>query len=130
MLLDLYGPVQPGVGFGMDAAVVDEPAAAGVPQGPGPYYRGGAFGTWFWIDPVNELIVVGMNPEPARQRARRGDARHPNAVGAAGLRSALRRGRRAAPTAAESGAGQGWAVRAYSAQRHSGGVAPLALTCA
>ena len=26
----------------------------------GSYYWGGAYGTWFWIDPANDLIVVGM----------------------------------------------------------------------
>ncbi len=24
------------------------------------YYWGGAFGTWFWIDPTNDLVFVGM----------------------------------------------------------------------
>jgi CubicO group peptidase (beta-lactamase class C family) len=28
--------------------------------GKGTYWWGGAAGTWFWIDPVNELIVIGM----------------------------------------------------------------------
>ncbi len=58
--VDLYGPAQAGTGFGLDFAVLDDPAAAGSPQGKGSYYWGGAFGTWFWIDPVNELVVVGM----------------------------------------------------------------------
>jgi CubicO group peptidase (beta-lactamase class C family) len=60
VLLDLYGPTQPGVGFGMDVAVTLDPAAAGTPQGRGSYYWGGAYGTWFWIDPVNELVFVGL----------------------------------------------------------------------
>jgi CubicO group peptidase (beta-lactamase class C family) len=58
--LDLYGPVMPGLGFGMDFAVVMDPKAANTPQGPGSFYWGGAYGTWFWIDPVNELVFVGM----------------------------------------------------------------------
>jgi CubicO group peptidase (beta-lactamase class C family) len=58
--LDLYGPTQDGLGFGMDFAVLMDPAAAKSPQGVNSYYWGGAFGTWFWIDPTNDLIFVGM----------------------------------------------------------------------
>ena len=60
VLLDLYGPSQPGIGFGMDFAVVKDPVAAKTPQGVDSFYWGGAFGTWFWIDPTNDLIFVGM----------------------------------------------------------------------
>jgi CubicO group peptidase (beta-lactamase class C family) len=49
-----------GSGFGLDFAVITDPMAAGGYYGKGSYYWGGAAGTWFWIDPVNELIVVGM----------------------------------------------------------------------
>jgi CubicO group peptidase (beta-lactamase class C family) len=58
--VDLYGPSQTGVGFGMDFAVIQDPAAAGTPQGRDTYYWGGAFGTWFWIDPTNDIVFVGM----------------------------------------------------------------------
>lgn len=58
--VDLYGPSQNGIGFGMDFAVVMDPAKAQTPQGQDSYYWGGAFGTWFWIDPTNDLIFVGM----------------------------------------------------------------------
>ena len=58
--LDLYGPVQQGVGFGMDFAVLRDPAAARSPQGVDSYWWGGAFGTWFWIDPTNDVVFVGM----------------------------------------------------------------------
>ena len=58
--VDLYGPAQEGIGFGMDFAVVMDPAKAGTPEGKNSFYWGGAFGTWFWIDPTNDLIVVGM----------------------------------------------------------------------
>lgn len=30
------------------------------PAGTGTYYRGGADGTWFWIDPENDLFFLGM----------------------------------------------------------------------
>jgi CubicO group peptidase (beta-lactamase class C family) len=58
--VDLYGPSQEGIGFGMDFAVVLDPKAAGTPQGVNSFYWGGAFGTWFWIDPTNDVVFVGM----------------------------------------------------------------------
>lgn len=60
VLVDLYGPSQQGIGFGMDFAVVMDPAKAQTPQGQDSYYWGGAFGTWFWIDPTNDLVFIGM----------------------------------------------------------------------
>jgi len=53
-------PGQPGIKFGLDFAVVEDPAAAKTQQGKGTYYWGGAAGTWFWIDPANDLFFVGM----------------------------------------------------------------------
>ena len=58
--VDLYGPVQKGLGFGMDFAVHERPAESGLPQGQDSYWWGGAFGTWFWIDPTNDIVFVGM----------------------------------------------------------------------
>jgi CubicO group peptidase (beta-lactamase class C family) len=60
--VDLYGPssIQEGVGFGLDFAIVMDPTKAKLPDGKNSFYWGGAFGTWFWIDPTNDLIVVGM----------------------------------------------------------------------
>lgn len=52
--------LSPGTGFGLDFAVVEDPIAAGGYGGEGTYYWGGYAGTWFWIDPVYNLIVVGM----------------------------------------------------------------------
>jgi CubicO group peptidase (beta-lactamase class C family) len=52
--------MSPGTGFGLDFAVVEDPVAAGGYGGEGTYYWGGYAGTWFWIDPVYNLIVVGM----------------------------------------------------------------------
>ena len=54
------GPGTPGIGFGLDFAIVMDPAAASTPDGRGTFYWGGAFGTWFWIDPSNDVVVVGM----------------------------------------------------------------------
>jgi CubicO group peptidase (beta-lactamase class C family) len=60
VMVDLYGPKEEGIGFGLDFAIVMEPAKANSPRGRNTFYWGGAFGTWFWIDPTNDLIVVGM----------------------------------------------------------------------
>lgn len=58
--IDLYGPVQKGLGFGMDFAVHERPAESGLPHGQDSYWWGGAFGTWFWIDPTHDIVFVGM----------------------------------------------------------------------
>jgi CubicO group peptidase (beta-lactamase class C family) len=50
----------PGAGFGLDFAIYTDPVAAGGYYGKGSFWWGGAAGTWFWIDPVNDLVVVGM----------------------------------------------------------------------
>ena len=49
-----------GQGFGLDFGIVTDPVAANSGQGAGSFYWGGAAGTWFWIDPVNNLYFVGM----------------------------------------------------------------------
>ena len=53
-------PLGDGVGFGLDVAVVMDPAKAGTLAGKGTYSWGGAAGTWFWIDPENDVIFLGM----------------------------------------------------------------------
>jgi CubicO group peptidase (beta-lactamase class C family) len=53
-------PGLPGVGFGMDFAIYDDTSITGQPYGKGAHYWGGAAGTWFWIDPANDLFFVGM----------------------------------------------------------------------
>ena len=58
--VDTYGPAQPGIGFGLDFAIVMDPAAANTRRGADSFYWGGAFGTWFWLDPMNDIVVVGM----------------------------------------------------------------------
>jgi CubicO group peptidase (beta-lactamase class C family) len=56
------GPVhfQPGLGFGYDFAVMSDPAALKSPLGKGSYWWWGIAGTWFWIDPTNDLLFIGM----------------------------------------------------------------------
>jgi CubicO group peptidase (beta-lactamase class C family) len=48
-----------GTSFGLDFAVIDDPVEA-ESYSVGEYYWGGAAGTWFWIDPVENLVFVGM----------------------------------------------------------------------
>jgi CubicO group peptidase (beta-lactamase class C family) len=51
---------RPGLGYGFDGAVVTDPGLAGFPVGAGTYFWDGAPGTWFWVDPANDIVVVGM----------------------------------------------------------------------
>ena len=60
VMVGTFGTGQPGIGFGLDFAIILDPAAAKTQEGRGSYYWGGAFGTWFWIDPANDVVVVGM----------------------------------------------------------------------
>jgi CubicO group peptidase (beta-lactamase class C family) len=48
------------VGFGLDFMVVRDPRAAGTLEGKDTMSWGGAAGTWFWIDPTDDVIFVGM----------------------------------------------------------------------
>jgi CubicO group peptidase (beta-lactamase class C family) len=48
------------VGFGLDFMVVKDPRAAGTLEGKDTMSWGGAAGTWFWIDPTNDVVFVGM----------------------------------------------------------------------
>jgi len=48
------------VGFGLDFMVVNDPRAAGTLEGKNTMSWGGAAGTWFWIDPTNDILFVGM----------------------------------------------------------------------
>ena len=52
--------LRPGFGFGFNGVVFTDPKAAGIPVGVGTYHWDGAAGTWFWVDPENDLIFVGM----------------------------------------------------------------------
>ena len=52
--------MRPGYGYGHSGAVFHDPMAAGVPVGRGTYQWDGAAGTWFWVDPENDLLFVGM----------------------------------------------------------------------
>ena len=52
--------MRPGFGYGFNCAVVFDPPAAGLPDGKGTFFWDGAAGTWFWVDPTNDVVFVGM----------------------------------------------------------------------
>ena len=51
---------RPGFGYGYNGAVVYDPIRAELPVGKNSYFWDGAAGTWFWSDPANDLLFVGM----------------------------------------------------------------------
>ena len=64
-LADLGPPISSetnneGMGFGLGFSVVVDPVANGVIQSVGNLAWGGAASTLFWIDPAENLAVVGM----------------------------------------------------------------------
>ncbi|HWK51179.1 MAG TPA: serine hydrolase domain-containing protein [Steroidobacter sp.] len=52
--------MQPGFGFGFDVAIYEEPHLVGSPTGKGTYLWDGLAGTWFWIDPTNDVLFLGI----------------------------------------------------------------------
>ena len=51
---------RPGFGFGLGFGVVTDSAAISIMGSDGEYNWGGAAGTIFWIDPVEQLVVISM----------------------------------------------------------------------
>ncbi len=52
--------MRPGVGYGYDCAVAYDPQAADLPSGKGTFYWDGAASTWYWVDPTNDIVFIGM----------------------------------------------------------------------
>jgi CubicO group peptidase (beta-lactamase class C family) len=52
--------MQEGLGFGYDFAVFEDPVKIGSTAGKGTYLWDGVAGTWFWIDPTNDIVFIGM----------------------------------------------------------------------
>ena len=65
-MLDSWGETptddigRPGFGFGLGFGVVTDSTAISIMGSDGEYNWGGAAGTVFWIDPVEELVVISM----------------------------------------------------------------------
>jgi CubicO group peptidase (beta-lactamase class C family) len=51
---------RPGFGYGYNGVVFTDPELAGIPVGRGTYHWDGAAGTWFWVDPENDLLFIGL----------------------------------------------------------------------
>lgn len=58
--VSILGQRDMGAGFGLGFGVVTDTVKAGVLGSNGEFNWGGAAGTVFWIDPVEEMVVVGM----------------------------------------------------------------------
>jgi len=52
--------MRPGFGYGYNCAVVFDPSTANLPEGKGTFFWDGAAGTWFWVDPTNDVVFIGM----------------------------------------------------------------------
>jgi CubicO group peptidase (beta-lactamase class C family) len=69
MTADALGPEihngpRDGYGFGLGFAVRRASGVAVVPGSPGDFSWAGAYGTTFWVDPKEELVVVFMSAAP------------------------------------------------------------------
>jgi CubicO group peptidase (beta-lactamase class C family) len=57
-----------GYGFGLGVAVRSATGVAGMMGTAGDYHWGGGVGTYFWVDPQEELAVVFMTAAPPEAR--------------------------------------------------------------
>ena len=56
-----------GYGFGLGFAVRTAPGMSSVPGSVGEYFWGGVTGTYFWIDPAEDLIAIFLAQAPDRR---------------------------------------------------------------
>jgi CubicO group peptidase (beta-lactamase class C family) len=63
-------PTCSGYGFGLGFAVRREAGVAAMLGSAGDYYWSGVYGTYFWIDPAEELATVFMAAAPGQMRLR------------------------------------------------------------
>jgi len=67
----VFGALAPvpemGYGFGLGFAVRTDAGRCPLPGSVGEYFWGGVLGTSFWIDPVEQLVVVAMMTAPERR---------------------------------------------------------------
>jgi CubicO group peptidase (beta-lactamase class C family) len=55
-----------GQGFGLGFAINCEPGLSPLPGSKGDYYWSGILGTYFWVDPKEQLIAILMNQAPTQ----------------------------------------------------------------
>ena len=70
MIADKMDPAATGYGFGLGFAVRRQNGIAAMAGSAGDYYWSGVYGTYFWIDPKEELSVVFMAAAPGLIRLR------------------------------------------------------------
>lgn len=69
-IADTMDPSCAGYGFGLGVAVRRQHGMAAMPGSPGDFYWSGVYGTYFWVDPAEELSVVFMGAVPGLSRLR------------------------------------------------------------
>jgi len=70
MIADKMDPAAAGYGFGLGFAVRRQNGIAAMAGSAGDYYWSGVYGTYFWVDPREELTVVFMAAAPGLIRLR------------------------------------------------------------
>ena len=70
MIADKMDPAATGYGFGLGFAVRRQTGIAAMAGSAGDYYWSGVYGTYFWVDPKEELSVVFMAAAPGLIRLR------------------------------------------------------------
>jgi CubicO group peptidase (beta-lactamase class C family) len=60
VLADPLKTMRQGQGWGLGPQVILDAAASGEPYSDGAFHWWGIGGTWFWVDPVKDLVFVGM----------------------------------------------------------------------
>jgi CubicO group peptidase (beta-lactamase class C family) len=70
MIADKMDPAATGYGFGLGVAVRRQDGIAAMAGSAGDYYWSGVYGTYFWVDPKEQLSVVFMAAAPGLIRLR------------------------------------------------------------
>ena len=70
MIADKMDPAATGYGFGLGFAVRRQDGIAAMAGSAGDYYWSGVYGTYFWVDPKEQLSVVFMAAAPGLIRLR------------------------------------------------------------
>jgi CubicO group peptidase (beta-lactamase class C family) len=69
-IADTMDPSCAGYGFGLGVAVRRNPGIAAMAGSKGDYYWSGVYGTYFWVDPAEQMSVVFMAASPGTIRLR------------------------------------------------------------
>jgi CubicO group peptidase (beta-lactamase class C family) len=70
MIADKMDPAAAGYGFGLGVAVRRQNGIAAMAGSAGDFYWSGVYGTYFWVDPKEQLTVVFMAAAPGLIRLR------------------------------------------------------------